>query len=325
MTARREAVSRGRRFGRWLGAAMLATAMAAAAVCAVLLIDPWGWFNASPEAAVEAGSFPGVEAPPLLPPAEPVSSSPFNILILGLDHGDGRPQQGNERSDVMMVARVDEAKGKACLLSIPRDSYVPVPGHGTRKINEAYPLGGPALAAETVELLTGLEIRNYVVMDFDEFAWLVDLFGGVPVTLEKAIMDPKLGIIPAGSQLLDGEHALIMARSRDYPEGDLERARQQQRLIIQALYKGKGLAGSPGAAWFLSVALERLETDLTRDEVIRLAREFAAFPVVDVQGGLLPGRNGAAGGASVYFVDREATRELVYSLERSCSIPQQYR
>ncbi|NPV60870.1 MAG: LCP family protein [Actinobacteria bacterium] len=307
------------------GKAILAVALATAAACAVLLVDPWGWFDASPEAAVEVGAFPGVEAPSTLPPAEPLSTTPFNVLILGLDHGAGRSQQGNERSDVMMVAHVDEARGKACLLSIPRDSYVAVPGHGTRKINEAYPLGGPELAAETVEMLTGLDIRNYVVMDFDEFAWLVDLFGGVQVTLDEAIMDPKLGIIPAGSQVLDGQQALIMARSRDYPEGDLERARQQQRLVIQALYKGKALAGGPGAAWFLSVALERLETDLTRDEVIRLAREFAAFPVVDVQGGVLPGRNGATGGASVYFVDQQGTRALVDSIENSCSIPQEFR
>ena len=138
-------------------------------------------------------------------------------------------------------------------------------------------------------------------------------------------MDPKLGVIPAGSQHLNGEQALIMARSRDYPEGDLERARQQQRLIIQALYKGKKLAGGPGAAWFLSIALERLETDLVRDEVIRLARKFASFPVVDVQGGVLPGRNGSAGGASVYLVDEARTRALVSAMENTCSIPPEYR
>ncbi len=316
---------KGIRFGKSAGLVLLALALAAAAVCAVLLIDPLDWFSVAPEAAAEMGTFPGVEVPPELPPAQPLSPAPFNVLILGLDHGKGRPRQGNERSDVMMVAHIDEAGEKACLISIPRDSYVPVPGHGTRKINEAYPLGGPRLAVETVELLTGLEIRNYVVMDFDEFAWLVDLFGGVQVTLEEAIMDPKLGIIPAGSQVLDGDRALIMARSRDYPEGDLERARQQQRLIIQALYKGKELAGEPGAAWFLSVAIERLETDLTRDEVIRLAREFASFAVVNVQGGVLPGRNGAAGGASVYFVDQEGVRELVYAVQSACAIPPQYR
>jgi anionic cell wall polymer biosynthesis LytR-Cps2A-Psr (LCP) family protein len=138
-------------------------------------------------------------------------------------------------------------------------------------------------------------------------------------------MDPKLGAIPAGNQLLDGESALVMARSRDYPQSDLERVRQQQRLLIQILYKGKDLAAYPGAAWFLSVALEPLESDLTPDEVIRLAREFATYPVVDVQGGVAPGRTGSAGSASVYFLDKAGLQELVSYIESACMIPEEFR
>jgi anionic cell wall polymer biosynthesis LytR-Cps2A-Psr (LCP) family protein len=170
-----------------------------------------------------------------------------------------------------------------------------------------------------------MDIRNYIVVDFDEFIWLVDLFGGVQVTMENAIVDPKLGIIPEGSQMLDGEHALIMARSRNYPSADLERVRQQQRLLIQVLYKGKDIAAYPGAAWFLSVALEPLDTDLTQDEVIRLAREFASFPVVDVQGGVAPGRTGMAGSASVYFIDEAKMWELVSTIESECIVPVEFR
>ena len=138
-------------------------------------------------------------------------------------------------------------------------------------------------------------------------------------------MDPKVGIIPAGSQVLDGEQALIMARSRDYPQGDLERVRQQQRLLIQILYKGKELAAYPGAAWFLSVALEPLETDLTQDDVIRLARQFASFPVVDIQGGVAPGRTGMAGSASVIFLDEVGLALLVSSIESQCVVPDEFR
>ncbi len=300
-------------------------ALAVAAVCAVMLVDPWDWLNGDVDAAVDTNAFPGVEEPPLILPAEPVSSQPFNILILGLDHGLDRPEDGNQRSDVIIVAHIDEARGRACLLSIPRDSYVSIPGYHTSKINEAYQVGGPGLAVQTVEQVTGMDIRNYIVVDFDEFKWLVDLFGGVQVTLSEPISDPKLGNIGAGNQMLDGDKALIMARSRDYPAGDLERVRQQQRLLIQILYKGKDLAAYPGAAWFLSVALEPLETDLTSDEVIRLAREFATYPVVDVQCGVVPGRTGAAGSASVYFIDVASLQGLVSSIQEMCTIPEEYR
>ena len=299
-------------------------ALVVASVCAVMLVDPWNWLSGDAGAS-EPTAFPGVEEPPLILAAEPVSQQPFNVLVLGLDHGLDRPEDGNQRSDVIIIAHIDEAKGRTCLLSIPRDSYVNIPGYGTRKINEAYQVGGAELAVATVEQVTGMDIRNHVVVDFDEFKWLVDLFGGVQVTLQEALMDPKLGAIPAGSQVLNGDMALIMARSRDYPEGDLERVRQQQRLLIQILYKGKELAAYPGAAWFLSVALEPLETDLTPDEVIRLARGFAAGTVVDVQGGVAPGRTGTAGSASVYLIDEDRLRELVASIQTMGSVPEEFR
>ncbi len=303
---------------------LLFLAMAVAAASIVLLIDPGDWFGGDAEGAAEAAVFPGVEEKPLLPPADSAGET-FNVLVLGLDHGLGRPEGGNNRSDTIIVAHIDEARQKACLLSIPRDSYVDVPGHGRTKINEAYQLGGVELAVKTVEQVTGMEIRNHIAVDFDEFTWLVDLFGGVQVTLSEPIMDPKLGIVPSGSQLLDGASALIMARSRDYPQADLERVRQQQRLLVQVLYKGKELAAYPGAAWFLAVALEPLETDLTPDEVIRLARGFASYPVVDVQGGVAPGRTGSAGGASVYFLDEEKLRALVLSIESAAIVPAEFR
>lgn len=296
-----------------------------AAACALLLFDPWNWFREKKESSDPEGEFPGVEEPPLLPPAGELPYRTLNVLLLGLDHGLGRPQQGNERSDVIMLAHVDLSRKKICLLSIPRDSYVEIPGHGRSKINEAYSLGGPQLARATVERVTGMSVSRHLVLDFDEFRWLVDLFGGVQVTLENPIADPKVGYIPAGSQLLNGDQALIMARSRDYPYGDLDRVRQQQRILIQALYQGKKIASSPGAAWFLAVALDSLETDFTREELISLAREFASFPVVDVQGGVAPGSMGMAGGASIIQLDTAGLRRLVRAIETQCSVPEEFR
>lgn len=290
-----------------------------------MLLDPWRWLWSRDENRVPLEAFPGVTDPPLFPETGKFPFRTFNVLILGLDHGLGRPEEGNCRSDVIMFARVDLSRKKACLLSIPRDSYVDLPGHGKNKINEAYALGGAELARKTVESIVGMRIDRHLALDFDEFRWLVDLFGGVQVTLDEPISDPKLGNIAAGSQILNGDQALIMARSRDYPQGDLERVRQQQRLIIQALYQGKKMAAYPGAAWFLAIALDSLDTDLTRDEVIRLAREFASFPVVDVQGGVAPGRTGMAGSASVYFLDEAKLRLLAASIENQCTVPEEFR
>lgn len=310
---------------RWLRALLLSFSLLAAAGCALLLLEPWDWLWGSGKETVSPELFPGVVDPPLYPEGDPLPYRTLNILIMGLDHGMGRPEEGNRRSDVLMVAHLDLDRQKACLLSIPRDSYVNIPGHGRSKINDAYALGGAELARRTVETVTGMRIDRHLAMDFDEFRWLVDLFGGIPITLEEPISDPKLGNIAAGSQVLNGDQALIMARSREYPQGDLVRVLNQQRLIIQALYQGKKMAAYPGAAWFLYVALDSLDTDLTSDELIRLAREFASFPVVDVQGGVAPGRTGSAGGASVYFLDDAGLKELVDSIEDYCTVPEKYR
>ena len=304
---------------------LLTVFLVVAATTALMLLDVGDWWQEEEVAASVTSDFPGVEEPAMLPGVEPVSDEPFNVLILGLDHGNGRPEDGYERSDVIMIAHIDEAGGRACLLSIPRDSYVTIPGSGRARINDAYVRGGAELAVETVEQVTGMEIRNYIVLDFDEFEWLVDLFGGFQITMEEPLNDPKVGYIPAGNQHLDGEQALMLARSRDYGQGDLERVRAQQRLLLQILYKGKEIATDPGAAWFLAVALDPLETNLTPDEVIRLAREFAAFPVVDVQGGVAPGQISSVGGASVILLDSAKLYELVRSIEDNCFVPEEFR
>ena len=322
---RRQNELSGLRKRKWLSATLLFLSLLAAAGCAFVLVDPWNRFWGEGRETATPEPFPGIADPPLFPEGEPLSYKTLNVLILGLDHGLGRPEEGNRRSDVMMVAHLDLDRQRICLLSIPRDSYVDIPGHKRSKINEAYALGGAELARRTVESVTGMRMDRHVALDFDEFRWLVDLFGGIPITLEEPISDPKLGNIAAGGQVLDGDHALIMARSRNYPMGDLERVRQQQRLVIQALYEGKKMAGYPGAAWFLYAAVDSLDTDFTREELIRLAREYASFPVVDVQGGVAPGRTGAAGGASVYFLDAAGMRELVESVERYCTVPEKYR
>lgn len=96
------------------------------------------------------------------------------------------------------------------LISIPRDSYVPIPGHGRDKINAAFALGGGRLLTQTVELATGLHLDHYAEVGFSEFADLVDAF------------DPLAGVdLPAGCQTLDGRAALGYVRTRATPRADL--------------------------------------------------------------------------------------------------------
>jgi LCP family protein required for cell wall assembly len=298
-------------------------ALALAGMLAFLFLwDPWDWFRRPARVPGEAWEF---KDPLASQKPGPLSQRPLHFLVMGIDHGQGRPPEGNQRSDVLMIVRFNERTGRIVLLSIPRDSYVNVPGYGKHKINEAYQLGGAKLAVKTVEEITGLSLDGYVALDFDGFVRLVDLFGGVEITLEKDLKDPKLGYIPKGRQVLDGSRALILARSRNYPRGDLARIEQQQRLVAAILRKGRERAGSPGIAWLLAAALENVETDLDLGRLLVLAGELAFQPALDLQACIAPGESGNLGGASIYRLDEEGLDRLLRSLQAADLVPEEFR
>ncbi|MGQ4598818.1 LCP family glycopolymer transferase [Nocardia sp. R6R-6] len=178
--------------------------------------------------------------------AQRVGDTPgTNWLLVGSDGRAGlTPQQeqelatggevGPERTDTIMLVHVPES-GKTTLVSLPRDSYVSVPGHGKDKLNAAFAIGGPALLVQTVEIATGLRIDHYAQIGFGGFASVVDTLGGIDVCLPKPIDDPLAGIdLPAGCQRLNGPQALGFVRSRATPLADLDRM-NNQRIFLAAL------------------------------------------------------------------------------------------
>ncbi len=173
------------------------------------------------------------------------TGSRTNVLILGLDR---RPEQGYAvRSDVLMVMTAYPQEPRLGLLSIPRDLYVDIPGHGTSRINTAHVWGeqagsggGPRLAMDTVAHNFDIPVQHYVRVDFDGFVRVVDAVGGIDVVVEERIVDNAYPTenygttrieIPAGPQHMDGERALQYVRSR-HGSSDFERAERQQQVIL---------------------------------------------------------------------------------------------
>ncbi|CAQ04086.1 LCP family protein [Corynebacterium urealyticum] len=167
-----------------------------------------------------------------------------NWLLVGSDSRAGLDQ---ETADRLSAGMLDESEGrtdsiilvhlplvgKATMISLPRDSFVNIPGYGENKINAAFALGGPALLQRTVEEATGLRIDHYAEVGFGGFANAVDGVGGVEMCLEEPLEDPMAGInLPAGCQKLDGPNALGYVRSRyTSAGGDLDRAGRQRQLL----------------------------------------------------------------------------------------------
>jgi LCP family protein required for cell wall assembly len=139
------------------------------------------------------------------------------------------------RSDTIMVLHMPANGTRPTLVSIPRDSYVPIPGFGSNKINAAYAYGGPKLLIQTVQNATGLRIDHYMGIGFSGLVSVVNDVGGVNMCLPSAMKDPKAGLnLKKGCQTLSGKEALAFVRTRSFAVGDLQRE-QDQRAFLKAL------------------------------------------------------------------------------------------
>ncbi|MCW5874367.1 MAG: LCP family protein [Anaerolineales bacterium] len=168
-----------------------------------------------------------------------------NILLMGLDARDWAANEGPPRTDSMILFTYDPATNTAGMLSIPRDMWVDVPGFGHNKINAAYQLGegsrlpggGPGLAIKTVEQFLGITINYYAQVDFSAFERFIDLIGGVKIDVPNSVDVQVIGEeytrrIERGRQVLNGAYALAYARARHSEDGDFDRARRQQEVIL---------------------------------------------------------------------------------------------
>ena len=225
----------------------------------------------------------------LVPQEGLLLSRPTNILLLGTDHARTRERVGLRHSDSMLLLRTDPDRGRVAYLSILRDLRVDIPGHGTNKINAAFQIGGPALAARTVRSLTGLPVNHLVVVDFANFRDLIDELGGITVDVPAPLLSNRFDCpystdaqcqrwrgwrFAAGEQDMDGRRALVYARIRhnrlNPQESDATRAARQQQVLEAITDK----LTSPGTlARFPAIGDEVLKpvaTDLTAGEFLQL-------------------------------------------------------
>ena len=178
---------------------------------------------------------------------QPAAGSGSNWLITGSDSRQGltRKQErkyhtgrdvSGQRSDTILLLHIPGNGGPAVLVSLPRDSYVRIPGYGWNKLNAAYSFGGPKLLAETVQNNTGLRIEHYMGIGFGGLVNVVNSVGGVTMCFKHPLHDAASGLhLKKGCQNLDGGKALSFVRTRhQFSSQDLQRE-QNQRVFIKAL------------------------------------------------------------------------------------------
>ncbi|MGD0926424.1 MAG: LCP family protein [Streptosporangiaceae bacterium] len=204
------------------------------------------------------------------------ASGPLNVLLAGVDQRSGltRHQQlalhvgraVSSNSDTMMLIHVSGDRSRVTVISLPRDSWVDIPGHGMNKINAAYGLGGPPLVVKTVEQNTGLTINDFIQVNFLGFVKVIDALGGVNICLPFAVDDSYSGLhLSKGLHHVNGITALEYARDRhSFAASDLARIQDQQRLLssmlTEAISSGT-LANPVKLDQFLRAALSAIKVD----------------------------------------------------------------
>src|SRR3954452_349908 len=239
-------------------------------------------------------------------PKEWTPAQPLFILLLG---SDLRPGAGCGCSDAIHVVGVPAGGGQATMLDIPRDTRVPIPGHGTDKINAALAFGGPQLAAQTITQFTGVPISYVFLTDFDGLPAMIDEIGGVDVNVPDPVHDSQTQLdLDPGPVHMDGWTAILFARSRHIDGGDLKRSEHQGVLILAVLGKLRGMGASPADTMKYLAILSR-HTDLngiSTNELYRIARVAMSIDPTNVRNIVLPSHGATISGTSYVIADDSA-------------------
>lgn len=221
----------------------------------------------------------------------------LNVLILGI-RGVNDPN-GGLLTDTIMIASIEPKTGKTALISIPRDLYIDIPYQDNKnKINEAYVDGiknsdwknGLKYSKKAVSDVTGLDVHYAASIDFEAFKEIIDALGGVKITLDKPFLEKNQfeeGAIdlPAGSQIIDGDTALLFARAR-FSTSDFDRAKRQQQILLAVKDKAFSLGVISNPAKIISILNSlgnHVKTDAELWEIQELASLFRKMEIKDAR------------------------------------------
>lgn len=231
-------------------------------------------------------------------PVPELNEDLLNVLIAG---SDKRPKSGNWRTDTLVLVSIDKKQRKVGMLSVPRDLWVNIPGHGQGRINTADYLGeldglpDGELMKETVAGNLGVPVHRFIRVNFQAFVTVVDELGGLDLVVDCPLEDYFLGdgvsgpgevSLQTGVQHVDGATALRYARSR-HSTSDFDRSRRQQRVLraMAARARDKGLLRS--APRLLASVREHVQTDLNLVELLALGVLAARVSDLSVRAGQL--------------------------------------
>ena len=238
-----------------------------------------------------------------------VEDHPFSLLLLGTDSGDlGRTEKG--RSDTVMLLTVNKQKNQTTILSIPRDTYTRIIGHGTKdKINHAYAFGGVAMSINTVQHLLTIPVDYYIEINMKGLKELADALGGVTITPPLTFTQSDYEFTKGEATKMNGEMALAYTRMRyEDPRGDYGRQARQRQVLEASIKKASSFSSILKYRSLLDTIGNNMKTNLTFENMVDIFNDYrsAATTIKQVQ---LNGEGDKMDGIYYEFVtDKEKMR-----------------
>jgi len=240
------------------------------------------------------------------------------LAFLGLDMTDERIKTiGNFRTDTIGIFSIDLKTKKVNLLSIPRDTYVQIPGReGYDKINAAYPYGGMGksgyeLSLKTISNFLGIDVNYYVSIDMQNISQIVDAVGGIPINVEED-MHTHGANLNKGYQVLDGKKAEEYVRWRYDPMGDINRVKRQQQFLLAFLKQLKAKKNDVSSYLKLYNAFEGdIYTNLNFNQILALISVMKDVNADDIKTYTVPGSFYNLNNISYWKPDMEKLNEIL--------------
>ncbi|NLC76349.1 MAG: LCP family protein [Clostridia bacterium] len=232
----------------------------------------------------------------------------LNILLLGTD------QRGNEpaRADTVILAFLDLDNHDLKMLSIPRDTYVQIPGRGREKLAHANAYGGPELTVETLEDFLNVEIHRYVEINFEGFKQMIDTLGGIEMEVEKRMLYPEEEIdLYPGLQRLNGHDALAYVRFRSDTLGDIGRIKRQQKFLKELAEETLQLGTVLKLPELIKEANQSIQTNISASEMLSLAKAAKGFDTSKIEAATLPGTPQKINGLDYWVPTTQDVEEII--------------
>ena len=202
-----------------------------------------------------------------------------NIAIFGVDSRDDSYDKGN-RSDCIIIASINNKTKEVKLISVYRDTYVQIEGHGLDKITHAYSYGEAPLAIKTLNTNLDLNIKEFATVNFDVVKETVDYIGGISMPITSEEVGHISGITKPGTYTLTGEQALAYSRIRYASGGDYKRTERMRDVLTAVANKVKTLNISQ-LNGFVDAILPKVYTNITSADIFSMMPSIASYKITD--------------------------------------------